>query len=242
MLERTEVIRYIDLHHTAGHEKNTAAVRSEHMAPPNYWGDIGYNLVIEADGTAGKGRDVKWAGAHDPGKAPGETYTMNQVAYSISHIGNFMEDTMSDVQFNSSIVECARVCKLYNIPATKERVRRHKDQYATDCPGDNFPYDQYIEALKKALSGGGEVTVKKVVIYFSAADASVALAVANSQGGIATFCRNGGASVHPDALAAEIKFNIGGPALNVPGEIYMSGNDAFDTIGVVVDKHREGKV
>jgi N-acetylmuramoyl-L-alanine amidase len=89
---------------------------------------------------------------------------------------------------------------------------------------------------------GGENGVKEVVVYFTAYDQSIALALANSRGGIGTFCRNGGASVHPDAMAAEVKYVVGGPALNCPGEVYLSGKDSFETIGVVVDSHRAGKV
>ncbi len=79
------VIKYIDLHHTAGHEKNTAQVKQEHLKQG--WGDIGYNAVIEMDGTIGMGRDIKYSGAHDPGMSPDGVHTMNQAAYAISHIG-----------------------------------------------------------------------------------------------------------------------------------------------------------
>lgn len=78
------------------------------------------------------------------------------------------------------------------------------------------------------------VKVKKVVVYFSSDDYSVALIAANANGGCAMFNRNRGASVNADALAAEKIINIGGSKLGVPGEVYWSGNTAADTAQVVL--------
>ncbi len=96
-----------------------------------------------------------------------------------------------------------------------------------------------VTAIYKRMEGGE--TVKEVVVYFSPGDFSTALAVANARGGIAMFCRNGKPGVHPDALAAEVKYNIGGPALGCPGEVYMSGAHALDTMAAVVKEHTAGK-
>ncbi|GAB6174515.1 hypothetical protein JCM15765_39930 [Paradesulfitobacterium aromaticivorans] len=135
---------YIDLHHTAGHESNTEAVRQEHLIQG--WGDIGYNAVIEPDGTVGKGRDTKYAGAHDLGLSP-DGIPMNQVAYAISHIGNFMQDIMGEPQFWSSVRHCAQKCREFGIIPSTLTIKRHKDQYATDCPGTNFPYERYVQEV-----------------------------------------------------------------------------------------------
>jgi hypothetical protein len=233
---RTHPIKYLDVHHTDGYEANTEAVRREHLAKG--WGDIGYNSVIEKDGTIGRGRDPKYVGAHDLGTVPGESHNMNEIGYGVSCIGRFDEENMEEIQFNSLLAESVRVCKLYNIPI--ERVRAHRMQYATDCPGSKFPWNRYLDELKEKLNGGD--TVKEVVIYFGAADYSLALAVSNKHGGIGMFCRNSTPEVHPDALKAEIKYNIGGPKLNVPGEVYMSGAGALDTIVAVADGYKAGKV
>lgn len=160
---RVVPITYIDNHHTAGHEANTEAVRRYHMDVLG-WGDIGYNSVIEMNGIVGKGRDVKWAGAHDPGTVPGEKYSMNQVAYAISSIGNFQSpnaDNMTEIQFQSLLKENFRIMMLYNVPI--ERVRKHRDQYATACPGDNFPWDRLIAGLK-ALSAPAPVKATQYML------------------------------------------------------------------------------
>lgn len=151
MDERTGGVHLLDLHHTGAEELNTQAVRDYHINSRGY-GDIGYNMVIERDGTVGIGRDLKWAGAHDPGVAPGQTASMNQVSFGLSHIGNFEEHEMPEVQFQSSIHEAAKICKLYAIPVNTSWVRRHKDQYATDCPGRFFPYTRYLSELSKLLT------------------------------------------------------------------------------------------
>lgn len=145
-------IKYICLHHTAGNEKDTQAVRQAHLNQG--WGDIGYNAVVEKNGTIGIGRDIKYSGAHSLGKAPdGSGYTMNQAAYAISHIGNFEKDVMSEVQFQASIKFCAQKCKELGIVPSKQTIRRHKDDYATACPGKNFPYDRYIAEVIKIYNG-----------------------------------------------------------------------------------------
>jgi len=229
MQVRVQTIRYIDLHHTAGHETNTQRIREIHMSPPNNWGDIGYNSVIEPSGVVGAGRDVKWAGAHDPGTILGETYNMNQVAYAISHIGNFMVDEMSEIQFQASVAECARVCKLYDIPPTKERVRRHKDQYATNCPGDKFPYDRYVAELKKRLEGGNNV-LEHAVVYFTDTDFSSARIVSRKLGGCAMYCRDGvNANIHKDVENCEHPVIVGGAELDIPGVTNCCGLHAEDT-------------
>ncbi|MDA8442852.1 MAG: DUF1906 domain-containing protein [Peptococcaceae bacterium] len=92
-----------------------------------------------------------------------------------------------------------------------------------------------------SVEQGGSL-METVVIYFSPADYSVALAVANNHGSCAMFCRNGSAVVNPDALKAKVKYTIGGPALNCPGEVYLSGKTAMDTLVVVADAYKAGKV
>jgi len=140
-------IKFINIHHTAGHEKNTEAVRRYHMDALG-WGDIGYNAVVEPSGVVGVGRDVKYSGAHNPSLAPDKSgYTMNQEAYAISHIGNFQVEQISEVQFQASVKFCAAKCKELGIVPSTYTIRKHSTDYATDCPGQYFPYDRYIKEV-----------------------------------------------------------------------------------------------
>lgn len=154
MQVRTQPISYIDLHHSAANEANTEEIRRYHMDVLG-WGDIGYNSVIETDGTIGEGRNVKWAGAHDPGIPPGESHTMNQIAFAIAHIGNFEVEQMSEVQFQASLNECERVCRQYNISV--KHIRMHGMQWPTACAGKNFPYDRYIQEMQKRLAPENQI-------------------------------------------------------------------------------------
>lgn len=85
-------------------------------------------------------------------------------------------------------------------------------------------------------------TVKKVVVYFTPGDYSVALGVANKLGSCAMFCRNGQAGVHADAMAADQVFNIGGPELGHKNEVYMSGSGALETATAVCDAYKIGQI
>lgn len=58
---------------------------------------------------------------------------------------------------------------------------------------------------------GGNEVLKHAVIYFTAKDFSSALMVADKLGGCATFCRNGSATIHAEAMSAKHLVVIGGP-------------------------------
>lgn len=216
---RTEKIKYLIFHHTAGHEKNTEAVRQEHIKGRGF-GDIGYNSVIESDGTVGKGRDVKWASAADPGKAPGETQTMNQLGFHISSIGNFMTDTMSEKQYQGLLTEAVRGAKLYGIPV--ERFRRHKDQTATSCPGDKFPWARLIKDAAAAVADPGPA-----VWYSGKNDQTAAIYVAIKAGAKDPRPRS-------EYQAGKYRTNIfvGGAA--VTGGINLTGTDWIGTMEAVI--------
>jgi len=82
---------------------------------------------------------------------------------------------------------------------------------------------------------GDDFSMNTCVVYFSPADFSSAVIVANKFNGCAMFCRNASSSVHPDAMKAINVITIGGPKLNVPGEVYLSGNSASDTLILVAN-------
>lgn len=85
-------------------------------------------------------------------------------------------------------------------------------------------------------------TVKKVVVYFSSGDYSMALAVANALGGCAMFCRNAQAAAHADAMAADQVFTIGGPKLGHKNEVYLAGSNAFETAIAVCNAYKAGGI
>ena len=237
-------ITMICIHHTAGNEANTQKVREEHMGFPNFWGDIGYNAVIEKNGIIGTGRDIKYSGAHNPGKCPdGSGYTMNQRSYAISHIGNFMKETMNDVQFFASVKHCAEKCKEFGIVPSTSTIRQHKSDYATDCPGDNFPYDRYVKEVINLYNNnnkGVDDVLDVAVLLFSKEDYWSGTDVAEKNGNCAIFIRPTDKSVPKNAMNSKKLITIGGSKTGHLNEILLSGNTKYDT-AQKVSKYLLGK-
>lgn len=101
---------------------------------------IGYNYYIRKDGTVWEGRPVDAIGAN--------CYGQNASSIGLSFEGNFMTDTMADVQFNAGVELCKYLMQQYS--SIKE-IGPHKKYYSTECPGTNFPVDRMIAA---AMQGG----------------------------------------------------------------------------------------
>ena len=224
---RVTPIKYIDNHHTAGYEKNTQAVRVEHVH--RGWGDIGYNSVIEKDGTIGIGRSTLYSGAHDPGVVSGERYSMNQMSYAISSIGYFhppYNDVMSDVQFEALVKENLRIMRLYNIPLSN--VRCHRMQYATACPGNSFPWSRLLQELANQLQGGTDV-LKLAILLNSEQDFFSGIDLERRGGGTALFIRNSDKSIPKDAFSATQLIVVGGASTGHPNEVLLSGLTKYDT-------------
>jgi len=227
---RTSRIKYIDLHHTAGNEKNTAAVRRVHLNLG--WGDIGYNAVIEKDGIVGIGRDIKYVGSHDSGLSPDGIYSMNRVAYAISHIGNFMLETMSEIQFWSSVKHCVQKCQEFGITPSRATIKRHKDQYATDCPGNHFPYERYVNEVIILMKGNE--SVDEGILIFGPDDfvpAQRLAATLNNE--VAIFMRNSDGNPPVAVKAAKHLFVVGGSEINHPNQTILAGADWFATVATV---------
>jgi len=226
-------IKYIDLHHTAGHEANTLAVRQEHLNQG--WGDIGYNAVIETDGTVGIGRNITYSGAHDPGMSPDGVHTMNQAAYAISHIGNFMEDRMSGAQFWSSVKFCAQKCKEFGIAPSKETIKRHKDQYPTSCPGDKFPYERYVSEVINIMKGNE--SMDEGILIFGPEDFIPARRLAAAlKNEVAIFMRKDDGKAPDTVKTAKHLYVVGGSEVNHPNQTILAGTNWFATVAAVGKK------
>ncbi|ADY54729.1 N-acetylmuramoyl-L-alanine amidase family 2 [Syntrophobotulus glycolicus DSM 8271] len=234
-------IKYIDLHHTAGNEASLGVIRNEHMKN-NGWGDIGYNAVVFPDGTIPKitnsdgscatGRSLKWSGAHNPGKAPdGSGYTMNQKAYGLSHVGNFETGTMPDVQFAASTKFCAELCKELNIVPSTSTIRRHSDDYATACPGKNFPYEKYVKKVIEIYNGEDKKKVEYGILLYSGDDFPIALRLCRKyKMECAIFIRDEDTHKAPE-ISEKVKtlFIVGGTSIGHSGEVLLGGDNWFET-------------
>lgn len=117
-----------------------------------YWGrfyHVGYHYVILPDGTVQAGRPEHCRGAHATGY---NSYI------GICLIGDFStednptgtrgpkEPTASQIRALAELT--ARLSKRYGIPLDHV-VQHHDVNPNTECPGDRFPFSQFIEQLRE---------------------------------------------------------------------------------------------
>lgn len=108
------------LHHTAGPPDQTPAqIQAFHQGPSRGWSDIGYSYLIDFEGTVYEGRGREVWGAHSPGKN-GEP--------SVALIGDYQTIRPSDAQHRA-------VYDLLDFLGAR-KVRGHRENTATSCPGD----------------------------------------------------------------------------------------------------------
>jgi N-acetylmuramoyl-L-alanine amidase len=116
-----------------------------------YWGrfyHVGYHYIILPDGTVIEGRPEHCRGAHAEGY---NSYL------GICLIGNFSSRASPAVdegpirttpaQFEALVKLCQRLREKYHIPI--EGIHRHRDvNPSTECPGDQFPFEELLSALR----------------------------------------------------------------------------------------------
>ena len=116
----------IILHHAAGNG-TVDQIHQEHL--DKGWIGIGYHYYVRKDGNIYKGRPDCAIGAHCLG--------FNTNSLGICAEGNFMNETMSEVQKNALIELVSYLKGKYSITD----VKGHKELNSTDCPGANYPLD-----------------------------------------------------------------------------------------------------
>jgi N-acetylmuramoyl-L-alanine amidase len=118
--------RYIGLHHSGGIQ--TAEAYHQMHIKERHWSGLGYNLIIDLDGTKYKGRDPKYL--------PAGILGHNKDSLHICAIGNFENMIMPAVQKESIKEAIVYYMALY---PTIKSVKGHKELMSTDCPGKNYP-------------------------------------------------------------------------------------------------------
>ncbi len=126
----------IVLHHAEASSCNVYDVDSWHKQQG--WAGIGYHYFVEKDGSIYTGRPENAIGAH--------CINYNTHSIGICAEGNYMTDSMPQAQ-KQALIELGQYIKnKYGI----SRVGGHKEYYATDCPGTNYP----LEEIKTAIIAG----------------------------------------------------------------------------------------
>jgi len=139
---------YIIIHHSATDEGNAFSFYNMHLRR-GFWNGLGYNFVID-NGTFGKldGQieiSPRWIkqlnGAHC--KASG----MNAKGIGICLVGNFSKEDVSDNQMESLTYLVNVLRKYYDIPKRNIIGHGNVSGAATECPGFNFPWDEFQSSL-----------------------------------------------------------------------------------------------
>lgn len=126
---------YIVLHHAAGNI-SPSSLHAYHASLG--WAGIGYNYYIRKDGTVYRGRPENAAGAHTVG--------YNDKSIGICFEGNFQNEVMPGVQFLAGVKLIKDILSRHNVP-----IKKHGDLDNTACPGRNFPFGEFIEAVQGSI-------------------------------------------------------------------------------------------
>lgn len=129
--------QYLILHH-ADMDGSVEDINRVHLNK-GFW-TIGYSYYVRKDGSIWRGRPENCTQAN--------CYDYNSNSVSICAEGNFMTDAMSEAQKNS-IIELGRWIE--SRYGNKLQVKGHRELYATDCPGKNYPLDE----IRSAIASGG---------------------------------------------------------------------------------------
>lgn len=121
----------IILHHSESKKSSVEDINKWHKE--NGWIGIGYHFLVRKDGTVWEGRPIWALGAH--------CLNHNKNSIGVCFEGNFNVETMESKQLNAGIELINYLLKLKGL-STKD-VYRHKDFMATDCPGNNFPFNKF---------------------------------------------------------------------------------------------------
>jgi N-acetyl-anhydromuramyl-L-alanine amidase AmpD len=124
--------RSIVIHHSASPDVSAADIHRWHLEKG--WSGIGYHYVIRKDGTIEEGRPLEMQGAHAGPK-------VNPDSIGICLSGNFMQYPPADKQMASLL---RLVFWLRNYYRSQLTLLRHKDLMPTKCPGDFFPWKEFL--------------------------------------------------------------------------------------------------
>lgn len=139
---------HIVIHHTATHEGNAFTIDQLHHKR-GFWNGLGYHFLIN-NGTDGKEDGQievgpRWVkqmqGAH--ANAAG----MNEHGIGISLVGNFSEKRVTNAELNSLIFLVKTLQQYYRIPSYNVIQHRDVPGKNTECPGNNFPWTQFKNAI-----------------------------------------------------------------------------------------------
>lgn len=140
--------QYIVVHHSDTESGNKQTFH-EHHVNVNGWDELGYHFVIGNGKGSGLGEveiGPRWRkqkhGAH--AKTPDNRY--NDFGIGICLVGDFCGGNVPHKKQMDALVKLVKYMQhRYNIP--KNRVLRHCDTKVTDCPGESFPWYEFLKKI-----------------------------------------------------------------------------------------------
>lgn len=129
----------IVLHNADASNCTVQDIHSWHLA--NGWIGIGYHYFVRKDGSIYKGRPDLAIGSHCQGSNTG--------SLGICFEGAYMTETMSSVQYDAGIELIKYMFNKYGTLA----IYGHKELYNTDCPGINFPLNDFKNMKEQVKYG-----------------------------------------------------------------------------------------
>lgn len=133
-------------------------VRQYHMTPAKDggkgWNDIGYHLYIEQDGRVRRGRLDQVPGAHV------EAFNAHTLGVCCSGHGDY--EPFNAQQMGSLIEQCAKWCRLYELPPAQVLGHRETDDYGgppvwKTCPGNLVDMDLIRALLAREMHAGVDI-------------------------------------------------------------------------------------
>ncbi|GAA0180413.1 N-acetylmuramoyl-L-alanine amidase [Clostridium sediminicola] len=123
----------IILHHAASSSCSIKDIHYWHLKKG--WAGCGYHFFVRKDGSVYKGREENVVGAHCKGHNTG--------SIGICVEGNYMVETMPDVQMKAVTEVCKYQIRKYSI----EKIYGHNKFVNTECPGVYFPLQEIVNEL-----------------------------------------------------------------------------------------------
>lgn len=132
----------------------------------------------------------------------------NYYTVSIEHEGE-SGDVMPEEQYQATLDLHQWLIGLLGIPVDCDHIIGHyriDSVNKSNCPGSGFPWDRLFKDLE-----GEDISMETAIVYWTLKDFSSAEQIAAGLGNCGMFCRNGVATLHPDAKKAKSLIVVGGP-------------------------------
>ena len=128
----------IILHHADAKSCSAEDIHRWHLN--NGWSGAGYHFLVRKDGTIYRVRPEDKVGAH--------AYGANYDSLGICFEGDYKEEIMQEEEIKAGRELVNFLKNKYGI----NTVQVHKNVNATNCPGDNFPFDQIANSNETGVS------------------------------------------------------------------------------------------